>query len=351
MKNNNTKSLLLGFFLVCQMITAKSQSLADVNFFDSPLQLNPAVMGANDNLRVNLDYRSQWASVSSGYTTMVFNGMYPIKVGGENSGKLDVGLFALQDAAGAFTTDNFGLAIDYNKEIAPNNNICVALSGGYNQQALGLSGLTFGNQYYLGSFNPGLSNGETILNQSVSYPVVNAGAMWYLNPSHNNSSMDAYFGFSAFNLNTPNQSLTGASSPLPILYSAQGGVKIFGEKNIDILPNAVVNMQSGNIKSAAGLTADYVFSDNAKLILGTWYGYQYGYSFMAGLEFKGLCIAYTYDVVTSTLTNQIPGGLNANELVLSYKLGKKHSTQPQIGNNSVPAPEPSELRDNPFPWF
>ena len=320
----NRFSILIHTFFFCALFatTVFAQSPVPVNFFGNPLQLNPAIMGSNDEVRVIADYQNQWAAVNnSGFTTMSFTGIYPLKVKAD-IGKLDVGIFASQDKAGAFTTTNFGLALDYNKEIAPNNNLCFALSGGYMQQALSTNGLTFDNQYVLGSYNPGIA--APVINSSkVGLPSFNAGLMWTLNPSHDIHNMDAYIGLSAFNFNTPNESMVGQyNASLPAIYSVQGGMKVFSNAAVAITPNAVVSLQNGNVRSALGGIVAYTFNESTRLLVGTWYGQDDGFSVMVGAFYKGFGLHYTYEMSTSQLSNVV-AGLNSNQLTLSYRFKTK----------------------------
>ena len=314
------------FFIIClnclTYLKVSAQSPSPIAFFTNPLQLNPAIMGSNLDVKGILDYRSQWAAIDNGYTTMNFNAMYPIMIG-DHKGKLDIGAYFQRDAAGAYTTNNMGVAIDYNKEIAANNNLCFALSGGYYQQGLNTNGLTFDNQYVLGSFNPAIVGSTPLANQKIGFPVINAGLMWTFNKSQTDN-LDAYVGISGFNLNNPNESMTGLSTAgLAPIWSIQAGIKMFSNQALDITPNLVLATQSGNIKSALGAKTDYKFGEQTKLIFGLWYGKSDGVSVMAGLFYKNFTLNYLYEVVTSNVGNQIGGGLSVNEIVLSYQFRTK----------------------------
>jgi len=322
----------VGLAIVTCLVTlgAFAQSPSPITFYTNPLQLNPAIMGTNHDLKGVLDYRSQWTGIENGYTTMNFNGMYPVMID-HQKGKLDVGIYMQRDAAGAFTNTNGGIAVDYNKEIAPDNTICLALSGGYMQQALSTSGLTFDNQYALGSFNPSIMGSSTIAYQKVGLPVVNAGAMWTLNKSHDINTMDAYVGISGFNLNSPNASHSGITTwGLAPLYSVQAGVKMLSNSILDIMPNFVLSAQSGSTKTALGLKLDYKLEGSTRVVFATWYGKSDGLSFMAGVFYKNLTVNYLYEVVTSNAGSLIDNALSVNEVVVSYQFRTKQWAEKKV---------------------
>jgi type IX secretion system PorP/SprF family membrane protein len=270
--------------------------------------------------------------------------MYPLYLQ-EGKGKLDIGLNGLSDKAGAFNTLDIILAIDYNKEIAPNNNLCLSLTGGFIQKSLSTGGLTFGSQYVLGSYSAVNPSSELILNEKVSHPDVGFGFMWYMNPPKDKSKLNAYLGISGFHLNQPNQSLTGSTGKLPMRFAYIGGVKIFGENKIDLLPNIRVNHQKGNQEIAAGIYLDYNLKENAKLVVGSWFRPNDAVAVLVGFEHKSFTFGYSYDVVISSLNN-VATGVNAHEITLAYKLHRQpKGAAPSLGE------EGSSVRLSPFASF
>jgi len=317
--------------------------------YANPLHLNPAIMGESSDMKFILNYRSQWSAISKGYTTYSFTGMYPIFLD-KGKSKLDIGISAMNDKAGAFSTLDLGIAVDYNKEIAPNNNLCLAIIGSYVQKSLDASNLTYDNQYVLGSFNANNSSKELTLNEKSSTPDLGFGFMWYLNPSRENAKLNAFLGFSGFHLNQPNQTFIGANGKLPMRFNYQGGVKIFGENKIDITPNVRVSMQNGNVETAAGMYVDYNFSDNAKFVVGAWYRRNDAIAFLVGFEHKNFTLGYSYDMINTDL-NKVVSGIYAHEITLSYKLSRlSKSSSPSI-DASGSGKSLSSVRTSPFSSF
>lgn len=330
-------------------ISSFAQDARLAQSYANPLRINPAIMGANTDMKFILNYRNQWASIDKGYTTYSFTGMYPIFLN-KGKSKLDIGLSGMNDKAGAFNTLDMAIAIGYSKEIAPNNNLCLSLTGGYVQQSLDVSKLTFDNQYVLGQYNASNPSKEVTLVDHNAHPDLGFGFMWFLNPSRTEAKLNAFLGISGYHLNQPNATQLGTNGKMPMRFDYQGGVKIFGDNKIDFTPNVRINMQAGNVEAAAGLYADYNFSDNAKLVIGAWYRRNDAIAFLVGFEHKSFTVGYSYDMINTNL-NVVTTGVNAHEVTLSYKfsrLGKSKIASFGGGDNGSAIPS---VRTGPFPSF
>jgi type IX secretion system PorP/SprF family membrane protein len=306
--------------------------------FANPIRLNAAMMGANTDIKAGVIYRNQWASVGKGYTTMAFAAMMPIFIS-EGKSKLDVGLSLLSDKAGAFSRTDAALALGYSIQLAPYNNLSLALTGGFVQNNLNTSGLTYDSQYNLGSYNAGSPTNEQTLVQKNSYADIGFGLMWFMNPTRENSKLNAYAGISGFHINQPNQTFLGSTSgKLPAKYAAQAGIKIMGANGIDVSPNARIFVQNGNIESAIGTYIDYCVNDNFKFVAGVWYRKKDAIAMLIGLEHKSFTIAYSYDMSARPLTTYV-SGINANEISLSYKLSRlsKNKMESFGGGTATPS--------------
>ncbi len=339
-------------FLVAHRLYA--QDPAFTQFYASPLLVNPAIMGASDDWRTSLCYRNQWGSVNSGYTDYDFNTSCPFYLKDPGS-KLFVGVALLDDKAGAYGLMNGYISVGYNKQIAEDQNVCLALYGGLGQLALNTNGLTYDDQYVNGSYSSATPSGEMAVSKAIMYPDAGFGFTYYYNPSQDKSKVNFYAGISGFHLNEPNQSLDASVSTLPIRMTYLAGLKIFESEKVDISPNAMVTTQAGNIIAAAGAYCTYKVKDDFNLTLGMWYRANDAIPVELGIEYKGFELGYSYDMVTSTL-DAYAMGLNANEITLAYKFArkKKEDSTPMIGSNTAntpSAPTTPEGGSFPFPEF
>ncbi len=319
------KKIFLFAIILLTTCFIKNKTFAqDARFAQSyanPLRINPAMMGVNRDIVFGLNYRSQWSTIDKGYKTYSFTALYPIILKDEK-GKVDIGLTGMNDKAGAFNSVDFGLAIDYSKEISPNNNLCISLMGGYAQKSIDVTGQTYDSQYLLGSYNATNPSNEAGLYSSVSHPDLGFGFLWFFNPNRKESRINAYMGIAGFHLNQPNQSLAGMQARLPMRFSYQAGIKVFGNGKVDLSPAVRVNNQNGNIEPAAGIYANYHFNDQLVFVIGGWYRVHDANAIVVGFEHSNFTFGYSYDMINSPGLNDAKNSVKAHELTLSIKFSK-----------------------------
>lgn len=334
---NKFKISIIVIFTVAAAILSESIDAQDTRSslsYANPMNLNPAIAGANKDFKMLINYRNQWGALDNGYKTYSVTALYPLFVGKNNAStligessksgannvnsKLDFGLNAQKYAAGAFTNLDFALSIGYNLRLSDNNYFSASILGSYVQKSLDASKLTFDEQYVFGSYNSANPNSEAILNEKVSYPSVGFGAMWYYNEGPG-AKLNAFLGAAGYNLNKPNESFLGGNGELPRRYTFQGGIKIIGSNKIDLTPNVIYIEQRGSSILATGVYLDYRINDKSKLVLGGWYKTKDAVTVLIGFDYKVFTIGYGYDVITSNVTRAI-SGLNTHSISLSVKL-------------------------------
>ena len=75
MKN---KIIIAAISVILNLITVMgvAQDYHFTQYNANPLRLNPAMMGANSDMRFILGYRNQWSNIQKGFTTYSFTGLY-----------------------------------------------------------------------------------------------------------------------------------------------------------------------------------------------------------------------------------------------------------------------------------
>jgi type IX secretion system PorP/SprF family membrane protein len=297
---------------------------------NSPLQLNPAMMGLSDDVRVSLNYRNQWASIDNGFTTYSLEGMAPLFLSnrGDSSkrdlgkSRLDFGVNIVDDRSGGFNRINATFNIGYGLKLNASNQIYAALNVGYIQYAFGTMNQSFDEQYQYGAYNPQLANNESITGNK-GKPDVGLGFMWHFTPESNR--VQAFAGLSGFHVNQPNLSLlSGGSGTLPARFDFQAGVKIIGNK-MDFTPVVLYDLQGPFKQFTGGILADYKVGDKGskgKLEIGAWYRQNQAITVQGGYNYKFLMFAYSYDFGISDLTH-VTHNLMTHELTLAFKLYDK----------------------------
>jgi len=328
------KNLYKYFSIVITFLSINSyaqDTRSSQGIYGTPLNVNPAIMGMNSNLQLMLNYRSQWKAIQSGYRSYSFNGMYPLYLK-DGSQKMDFGLSFNNNTQGAFSNLNASLSVGYSLQINKAGYLSLAIQGAFMQSSLDASSLTFDDQYVLGSYSASNPTNQVLTNQSTSFANIGFGLMWFYLPEDNNSKLNAYVGISGYNLAEPNQTYSIAQDPLYRRISFQGGIKIIGEKSIDVTPNIISNIQTGSNDLLTGVKFDYRLSDKNKITAGVWYRKRDSYPLMLGVEISGFALKYSYDVTHSILGNNI-SRLTTHELTLVYKLDVSKNR----GGKSIPS--------------
>jgi type IX secretion system PorP/SprF family membrane protein len=157
-------SLLLLAVFALTGSSLKSQDLHFSQFFNSPLNKNPALTGIfNGDQRIGANYRHQWYSVPVPYLT--FSGSYDQKFyNASNPGNFfSGGLLLNYDKSGdsRMVTLQAGLSVSYTVSLNENNLITAGLQGSYLDRSFHYGdNLQWDNQFDGLMFNPGLSSGE-----------------------------------------------------------------------------------------------------------------------------------------------------------------------------------------------
>ncbi len=157
-------SLLLLVFVVLGGYALKGQDLHYSQFFNSPLNKNPALTGIfNGDQRIYANYRHQWYSVPVPYLT--FSGSYDQKfINPRNPDNFfSGGLLLNYDKSGdsRMVTLQAGLSLSYTAARDENNLLTIGIQGSYLDRSFHYGdNLQWDNQFDGLMFNPGLSSGE-----------------------------------------------------------------------------------------------------------------------------------------------------------------------------------------------
>ena len=325
-----TRMILLALLLVVAFANAQDTRFSQP--MSNLLSLNPALMGLTNDVRLNLNYRNQWASIQKGYSTYAGTIQCPLFFTGRKStdstkseswrSRLDFGINISDDKSGGFNRTNAVLAISYGLKLNEANSITAALNFGYIHYTFDNTGQTFDEQYQLGAFNSQLPTGESLIGKKGA-PDVGLGFMYYFHPE--SGRIQAFAGLSGYHVNQPNMSFDNGSGRLPARFNAQLGVKVIGNK-LDFTPVVLYDIQGPFKQFIGGLLLAYKFDEKGKLVVGAWYKQSDAVVIQAGYDIKIFSFAYSYDFGISQLA-RTTSGLMTHEITLTFKLfdmaGKK----------------------------
>lgn len=144
------------FFCLCQCFAMSGQDEHFSQFYAIPMHMNPALTGAYEGTyRMNLVYRSQWAStLTTPFRTIAVGGdtRIPIKIRKKTTGDhLGVGLLFVNDEVAEFQASANKLAAytSYHKKLGEKNKSFIGAGAtiGLNQRNINYANLTFQDQF------------------------------------------------------------------------------------------------------------------------------------------------------------------------------------------------------------
>jgi len=351
------KKIIISFAVACAALSAAAQDMRSSQPYTAPLQLNPALMGPNQDIRANIGYRSQWADID-GFQTMRANVMMPVY--DTRTGQVDVGLAYVNDGYGAFTTNDIKLAVGYDLQLERAHHLSLALQSGYGMREFDFGSQTWDDQYAYGQYEPSLQTAEVLGDEKASWVDAGFGLLYYYTPPRD--SISVYVGVSGQHVYNPKESyLQNGDGVYQNKYSAMAGVKVMTKEHIDITPNVIATRQGGAQDISVGLYADYkvpmgwgtpsaqkknedeenvvmistsdttdakpkwpkkpfIEKQDPRLAVGAWYHqHSKAVSLMLGVRFDKFAVGYSYDFSPAVLRDTGFGN-SSHEVTLSFMM-------------------------------
>jgi type IX secretion system PorP/SprF family membrane protein len=339
MKSIYIDTIRKGFLFLIVMITVNLASDAqDVHFsqfYSTPLLVNPAMTGIFDGkFRVTNNYRSQWGSFGSGYSTIHLSGDMPIGKSRFKHDYFGLGLLIYYDKAGdaQFTQTIIEGSLAYTISLDQGDNyLAFGFRGGINSRSIDLSKTTWDSQWDGDVFNPSLPSTESQLAiQSLNLDMT-AGLMWYYIPDGRNT---VCIGGSFAHLTSPNVSFNSNGSEEDILnnrITAHGSAEICLDdySSAWFAPKVLAQFQGNQREIVAGaflktrlqLKSKYTnYRKDFVLSGGAFYRLQDAIIIAVRAEYTDFGIGISYDFTTSDLS-KLAGSAGGPEFTLSYIMG------------------------------
>jgi type IX secretion system PorP/SprF family membrane protein len=311
MKKQFKKIVVLLLPVVFCSITLKivAQDLHFSQYFNSPLLVNPANAGfiPDGDYRLGLNYRKQWASVTSNpYRTFSVFGDGQLFGDRLENGWVGIGGSILRDVAGTgnlTSTKTFG-SIAYHQAVGLGSLISAGFNVGWVNKRIDFSKLTFDNQWNGKFFDIAIPTGEAFAVNQINYITLQAGLNYAFYPNEN-----AYVnaGFSVANVNRPKESFfenDAIDERIAPRYTAflNGSFKA-GDNTWIINPNVYVSKMSTAWEVVAGANAQRNLSGDgsSQLILGAYYRGKDAVIPVVGFQQGTYKFTVSYDATTSSL--------------------------------------------------
>lgn len=239
------KNYLLSLFLLCSVSSViDAQDIHYSQFFNSPLNINPALTGVNNgDQRFQANYRNQWSNVPVDYLT--FSAAYdqPITDRFDSTGYWSLGGLFNYDRAGDLNFQNLGMAISgsYSYKLTPSFLVSPGIALAFNQRSFDFNAIRSGNQWNGESFDGGIA-AEVFDTDANSFVDVSAGLNLRYHTSYR-TYVD--FGGGLFHLLTPAQGYddTSADDKIKMRFNAYAMSSFYASSKLDVLLNALYSTQ------------------------------------------------------------------------------------------------------------
>lgn len=326
------------FLLGAGLITLGTAFAQDVHFTQygmQPLLQSPAMAGIGHDMRGVLQYRNQWASVTTPFTTTAFSYDMQLKQKRGKAGFLAFGVNFFSDKAGdaKLKSAQGGLSLAYHIKTGQNSTIGAGLFGGFGQRSIDPSGLQWGEQYDGTGYNAQMPTGESLTAQSFTFVDLGLGGVWHYNSDKGasdvvaNQSPKATLGFGYFHVTRPTYTFLGTEEQLYAKMVLHGNARIpMGGGNLAVVPGFQYSKQGPSSEFIASAMFRYVLSPTSKVT-----GINKGSAFSIGpvlrmkdavaiaalMEFGHMAAGLSYDLNTSDLS-KASNGNGAFELTLRF---------------------------------
>lgn len=333
------KKCLYILILIMIGITSKGQDVNFSQYFNSGMNLNPAIIATDDYFRFTGLYRQVnfVQDVTSNSTYLMLN--RPLYYNDNRYGGF--GFSILADHGGGMLPIKYegaSLAYAHNLKIGSLSFLSLGLQAGYYQRKLDYSEFSTGSQWVDGNgYNNSLNNGEIYDNLSTTGIELSSGLFWYI-PIANND-YKAYVGMSMYNLNKPDYSFFGAESRVPLRYMLSGGYQFFEKNKFSFMPQVLWYNSYNHDYFDVGMRWKYKFEAlTASDIIGkgsidlyTFYHVKRGLMAGAGINQDRFAFSISYDFGNFS-DNEVPnnGTFEISFIVKKFiapDARRKHSVQ------------------------
>lgn len=322
------------------MLVAPFVKAQDVHFSQplySPLTLNPAMAGVSAPITAIVNYRSQWKSVASPYSTIAASFDMRINENRRNrKGVFAFGFNFLNDKAGdaRLSTTNANLHLAYHLIIDERSKIGLGIYTGFGQRSIDAGSGRWGSQFDGSAYNAGLPTGETFLRDQFAFLDVGTGFVYSFKNSEqymtSNGQKEFSFGGAVYHLSRPNYSFLSSNDDRLFMRFTGFAQAIIGISNtkLSVMPAIYYQRQRTAQELLVGSYIRYMVQEQSKITgynkgtfisLGAFYRNKDAFVTKAMVEWSDFSVGLAYDVNISTLVNasNARGGF---EIFLKYGL-------------------------------
>jgi type IX secretion system PorP/SprF family membrane protein len=322
MKNKKIYKRICLLLVYVITIPCVAQDVHFSQFWMTPLLLNPAQAGSQQNVRGVINYRNQWSSVAQPFTTE--NVSFDMKLGKNDKKAFSgIGLNVNQDKAGDAQLKTFQIGLSYacHVHIGDKSTLGGGLFGGYFQRSINTGGLKWASQYDGTSYNSSLPSDEVTTANSIGKLDLGGGLHYEYGKGEKymtgNDRKKFSMGVSAFHLNNPAYSFYATGEKLHLKTVAYAAAELgIPNSDISIVPGMVFSQQGPSSEFLIGTMVQYQFKSDSKytgfvhgsnLSLGAYYRNNDAIIATMLLKISQFAVGVSYDINTSPLTTASKG--------------------------------------------
>lgn len=261
------------FIAACVIIlpfAAKSQDVHFSQFNETPVIINPALSCTAYDTRIIANYKNQWASVTSPFTTYGISIEQAIKHLKLKKAYTGVSLIVLNDKAGDAGLGTLTANLGFNAVVKTGqfSKLSVGLGGGVNYRTINPSKLQWESQYDGYTYNPDSPSGEAPPNTTMVQGDFMGGVVYHYAKSERYiSAQDGTkcdVGVSVFHFNMPSYSFVKSNDKQYMKYIGHAnfdiGIKGAG---VALVPSVIYMRQGPSQEINAGFMFKYIIQDQA----------------------------------------------------------------------------------------
>lgn len=329
------KKLHLSYIALCILLcgfmnTVKAQDPHWSMYRFAPAKLNPAFTGLNDQLWMNINYRSQWASIASPYQTPNISVMMPtinlsnIKTGG-------FGIHILNDKAadqGAFRSLSVHISYGRKFDLKKGHVIATGLNAGFNQRKIDFTLLRSEDQFSGGILDQSLLLDPGMINNSINNLDLGIGAIWQWS---DDKQVRVKTGIAIHHLASTKAQFLTENDRMKSRWTAFSEVLLVSTEDVNVIPHLLYMQQAKAQELIIGTDIDIKLKDYknewlADGAVGMDLATRLGDAFILGIHLKhpDFDIGLSYDINYSGLRSAGNGRAGVEfALVLKHPVNRK----------------------------
>ncbi|MFT4753455.1 MAG: type IX secretion system PorP/SprF family membrane protein [Salibacteraceae bacterium] len=340
--------VLIGVAIGSVSVTAQSTEPVLTQFYNTPLQLNPANAGLfAGRARIITNYKRQWESIGLPFQTIAASGDFQVARNVTGGDFFGFGLDVVQDKAGASELASLAanVSVSFTKafDARKTHFVSVGFQGGYGQRSISSSGINWGNQWTNTGFNPDIYSPDQAMDESVGYFDLGAGVNYFY--SQKGDNLKAYIGLAGKHLTTPTISFLGnEEEAIERKFIVNSGLNYrFGRSgNFSVFPNFVYSFQGKANALIYGTDLEYRLENGSRstgtrkytsFAVGLYHRWNSTLSPVVKLHKAGFSLYISYDFEVGNIT-RVTNGQGGMEITLKYRIGFRSGKGSRNINNA-----------------